>query len=219
MITRKCDVCKEEMPLDKNNSAGIVLYKKKYCHRDCFIEMVQQKMAAKNAKKAMWQEVLDSTEQLTAEATEVIREAVAKDGLYCFIVERYKLSYVSNTFFTKLGDIHNGKYHGLTYPIGPEELLAEWEYYWDFLLSSTQFKNIDGEPLVSYHLAVLLSRNAEYRTEMERKKVEEQVVAAQRESDIHVDNASLQMMQKNTERIQDGKRRANLFKEVMGDGN
>ena len=187
MITRKCAQCGVEMPLDKNNSAGIVLYKKKYYHRDCFIEMVQQKMAAKNAKKAMWQEVLDSVERLTAEATEVIHEAVAKDDLYCFIVERYRLSRVTDLFFKKLDDIYNGTYSGLVYPIGPEELLAEWEYYWDYLLSSTQFKNMTSSQELWYHVAILLGKNADYRAEMERKKVEEQVMEAQRESEPDID--------------------------------
>lgn len=187
MITRKCAQCGVEMPLDKNNSAGIVLYKKKYYHRDCFVEMVQQKMDMKNAKKATWQKALDSVEQFVADATAVIREAVAKDDLYCFIVERYNLSRVNDLFFKKLDDIYNGTYSGLVYPIGPEELLAEWEYYWDYLLSSTQFKDMTSFQRLSYHIAILLEKNAEYRAEMERKKVEEHVVAAQRESEPDID--------------------------------
>lgn len=187
MLTRKCDVCKKEMPLDKNNSAGIVLYKKKYYHRDCFVEMVQQKMGMKNAKKATWQKALDGVEQFTTEATEAIREAVAKDDLYCFVVERYRLSRVNDLFFKKLDDIYNGTYSGLVYPIGPEELLAEWQYYWDYLLSSTQFKDMTSSQKLWYHVAILLGENANYRAEMERKKVEEQVRVAQRESEPDID--------------------------------
>ena len=218
MLTRKCAQCGVEMPLDKNNSTGIVLYNQKYYHQECFCDMVTQRMKESKRPGAL-QNTLNKLEQYQASAAEKIRVAVAKDDVYWFIMKQYRLSSFSNFQFKQLDEIYSGKRKGLAYPIGPEELLDEWKYYWDYLLSSTQFKDMTSSQMLSYHISILLSRNAEYREEMARKKVEEQVRAAQRESDIHVDNASLQMMQKNTERIQDGKRRANLFKEVMGDGN
>lgn len=186
MITRKCAQCGVEMPLDKNNSAGIVLYDKKYYHKECFCSMIEQKMAD-SARPKIVQKTLDKLEQHQASATEKIRLAVAKDDIYLFILQRYKLSSLNNLQFKQLDDIYTGKRKGLAYPIGPEELLAEWEYYWDFLLSSTQFKDMTYAQMLSYHLAVLLGKNADYRAEMERKKVEEQVVSAQRESEPDID--------------------------------
>lgn len=218
MLTRKCSQCGVEMPLDKNNSTGIVLYNQKYYHKECFCNMITQKMKESKKPSAL-QNTLNKLEQYQTSATEKIRLAVAKDDIYWFIMKQYRLSSFSNLQFKQLDEIYSGKRKGLAYPIGPEELLDEWKYYWDYLLSSTQFKNMTSSQMLSYHMSVLLSRNAEYREEIARKNVEEQVRAAQRETEVEIDKEAMTMLQGNTKRIAENQRRADLFKEVMGDGN
>ena len=218
MLTRKCAQCGVEMPLDKNNSTGIVLYNQKYYHKECFCDMITQKMK-ESKKPGALQNTLNKLEQYQTSATEKIRVAVAKDEIYWFILKQYNLSCLNNLQFKQLDEIYAGKRKGLAYPIGPEELLDEWQYYWDYLLSSTQFKEMTSSQMLQYHLAILLGKNAEYREEMARKKVDEQVRAAQREVEVEIDKEAMTVLQGNAKRITNNQRRAELFKEVMGDGN
>ena len=83
-----------------------------------------------------------------------------------------------------------------------------------------KYKSMDREQAVSYDLAALLGKNAEYREYIERKKSEEQARVSQRTSECKIDEKVMEAIQKSvsSQRQQASSRTADLFREVMGSG-
>ena len=221
MITYKCSMCKEEIIANKQNVDGIVYFDEKYWHKDCFVTTCHQRIGNKKFKKYNWQDALDGVAEWQKIAGNSMKLAVEKDDLYNFLISHYRISCVNNALFTRLQAIYDGSYKGLLYPISPEELLNEWEYYFPQLVEARKYKNMTDDQAVPYDLAILLTKNAEYRELMEKKKVEEQVREAQKSAEVKLDIDALNAMRKNNskQQIAAANRRAELFKEVMGDGN
>ena len=215
-----CNSCKENVVFDKDNAEGIVYFEEKYYHKQCFVQMCNSRIGNKRFKKYNWQEVLDSIESLQQDAKKRMIVAIDKDNVYRFILDNYRVSCVNSFTFKKLDEIYNGTYKGLAYPIGPEELLDEWKFYYQQLMEIRKYKSMDREQAVSYDLAVLLGKNAEYREYIERKKSEEQVRVSQRTSECKIDEKAMEAIQKSvsSQRQQASSRTADLFREVMGNG-
>ena len=222
MLTKNCGYssCKENVVLNKDNADGIVYFEEKYYHKQCFVQMCNSRIGNKRFKKYNWQEVLDSIESLQQDAKERMKAAIDKDNVYRFILDNYRVSYVNSFTFKKLDEIYNGTYKGLAYPIGPEELLDEWKFYYPQLIEIRKYKSMDREQAVSYDLAVLLGKSAEYREYIERKKSEEQARVLQRTSECKIDEKAMEAIQKSvsSQRQQASSRTADLFREVMGNG-
>ena len=218
MITRVCTVCKAEMVANKENVEGAVFFEEKYYHKDCFINMCQQKIGNNRCKKKNWQGHLDNITQWQDEARQLMKAAVDKDEVYDFFVKHYHISCTNSTFFTRLSAIYNGTYSGLAYPISPEELLAEWEFYFPELEAMRKGKNIQGQSAISYDLAILLAKNAEYRELMAKKKIEEHIKEAEKDIVPDVDHSIMARLQQNAQKQKRNNRRSELFKEIMGNG-
>lgn len=216
MIAKKCGYssCNEQVVLEKDNTSGIVYFDGKYYHKDCFIKMCNSRMGNNRSKKYNWQDVLDSIEGFQKEARHRMKETIDKDNIYHFILNNYRVSCVNTLTFTKLDAIYNGTYKGLAYPIGPEELLDEWQLYYPRLLDIRKYKNMDRDQAISYDLAILLGKNAEYREYIEKKKTEEIVKQAQKNSNDEIDTTILN----GSVNISRGNRRlSGLYDDVMGD--
>ena len=215
-----CNSCKENVVFDKDNAEGIVYFEEKYYHKQCFVQMCNSRIGNKRFKKHNWQEVLDSIESLQQDAKKRMKIAIDKDNIYRFILDNYRVSCVNSFTFKKLDEIYNGTYKGLAYPIGPEELLDEWKFYYSQLAEIRKYKSMDREQAVSYDLAVLLGKSAEYREYIERKKSEEQARVLQRTSECKIDEKAMEAIQKSvsSQRQQASSRTADLFREVMGNG-
>jgi hypothetical protein len=110
----------------------------------------------------------------------------------------------------KFDDIYNGALKGMAYAIGPNELLAEWQYYWDELCAIRRNKGITGEGAINYDLAVLLGKNAEYRDIKEKERVAREV-RKQQEEEIVIPQMKTKWQPKN--------KVADLFKEMNGGEN
>ena len=215
-----CNSCKENVVFDKDNAEGIVYFEEKYYHKQCFVQMCNSRIGNKRFKKHNWQEVLDNIESLQQDAKERMKVAIDKDNVYRFILDNYRVSCVNSFTFKKLDEIYNGTYKGLAYPIGPEELLDEWKFYYQQLIEIRKYKSMDREQAVAYDLAVLLGKNLEYREYIERKKSEEQARVAQRTSEYEIDEKAMEAIQRSvsSQRQQASSRTADLFREVMGSG-
>lgn len=222
MLTKNCGYssCGGNVVLNKDNVDGIVYFEEKYYHKQCFVQMCNSRIGNKRFKKYNWQEVLDSIERLQQDAKERMKAAIDKDNVYRFILDNYHVSCVNSFTFKKLDEIYNGTYRGLAYPISPEELLDEWKFYYPQLMEIRKYKSMDREQAVSYDLAVLLGKSAEYREYIERKKSEEQARALQRTSECKIDEKAMEAIQKSvsSQRQQASSRTADLFREVMGNG-
>lgn len=219
MKPRKCKWCEvSDIVVDKNNSMGAVYYKKSYYHKECFEAFCTKKMSAKKPT-TNWKEVLNDVPKWQKDATDMMAEAVIKDDLYHFLLDSYNLSLINGKTWKDFDSIYNGTYRRLAYAIGPEELLNEWKYYLDYLRECRRFKTMTNDQALNYDLVVILCKNAEYREMMKKKKVEEQVVEAQKSAEVDIDMDAMTLMHRHNGRQQIANRRAELFKEVMGDVN
>lgn len=218
MLERKCEFCKEQIPLDKENSIGAIFYDKKYYHENCFIEQCHKKLQSKVKNKLSWQKALNDILKLKKKTQKKVQELVEKDDLYLFILENYHISKINNRQWENLDKIYKGTYPGLLYKIGPVELLEEWRYYMPQLIENRQWKNIIGEQAFAYDMAIILSKNAEYRELMAKQKIKEQIKEAEKNVVPDVDYNAMTLIQQNTQKQRRNNRRSELFKEVMGNG-
>lgn len=209
----KCAICKKEIMPNKQNTEGVVHFDDKYWHQDCFITACHDRIGNKRYRKHNWQDALNNIDKLQENARQQMKLAVDKDELYKFIVSHYDVSYISTAFFTRLNAIYDGSYPRLAYPISPEELLHEWEYYFAQLVEVRKYKNISGEQAIAYDLAILLSKNAEYRSTMEQKKVEKQAKEAQKKAEPDIDWSAIQG---GSSASRKNKRFAELYQDFMG---
>jgi hypothetical protein len=216
MKPRKCKWCEvDDIVVDKENRMGAVYYNKSYYHKECFEAFCAKKMSAKKPT-INWEEILNDTPRWQEDAKGMMAEAVVRDDLYHFLLDSYNLSMINGKTWKDFDLIYKGTYRRLAYAIGPEELLNEWKYYLDYLREGRKFKTMTNDQALNYDLVVVLCKNAEYRELMEKKKVEEQVKAAQKKTEINIDWSSIQ----GSDNISRGNRRlANLYEEFIGGGN
>ena len=217
-MKRICAACKQEIEINKENTNKAILYKKKFYHYGCFSELCDQKMVSKRASTD-WVAAKERIDDLVADTALSQKESVAEDEIYHWMIDKYSVSIIDQRLFMKLKDIYSGKMHGLAYPIPASELLDEWKYYWDELCDIRRFKRLTGEQAINYDLAVLLGKNVEYRDVLVRKSVEEETVINAQKDEIKVEIDIINAMQKNNCRTINSNRRAELFRQVMGDGN
>ena len=62
-ITKKCEVCKQKMTAEYNNTTGIVAYKNKYYHRDCFMTYAEGRVSKKDRYSPSWQDALNNIDE------------------------------------------------------------------------------------------------------------------------------------------------------------
>ena len=183
-MERKCAVCGETFIIDENNSIKAIQYKKKFYHFDCFNDMCDKKIT--NSRKdvaANWAQIKNTISELVEETTQCQKILVHKDNLYQWLFKQYGISFLSTRMYMKFDDIYNGALKGLAYAIGPQELLTEWQYYWNELCDIRRNKNLTGETALNYDLAVVLGKNAEYRKIKEKERVAREVREQQKEEE------------------------------------
>lgn len=213
MENRKCKWCEEkDIISNKENTEGVVYFKKSYYHQECFKQFCASKMSAKKPT-IDWSEILNNISQWQNDAKVMMREAVFKDELYEFLMRSYNLSCMSTRIYKHFSDIYKGEYKGLAYAIGPEELLSEWKFYLEQLRANRSYKSMSNDQALIYDMAVILGKNAEYRELMEKKKIEAQVKQAQKQAEPDID---LSAIQSTTASSRKSKRRAELYQEFMG---
>ena len=216
-MERKCAMCNGIIQIDKNNTDQAIQYKKKFYHYECFHKLCDEKIASPRTS-AQWQEVKQQIDDLVAQTTKEQTDNVARDELNRWIMAQYNLSCMSKRLYEKLASVNNGTYKGLVYAISWTELLDEWKYYWDEICAVLGGKELVYEAAVNYSIAILLSKNAEYREILKRREAEEAARKVEVRND-DIDSITLRAMQRNSSKNTRGHRRVELFKEVMGDGN
>ena len=192
-MERICAECKNVVLLDKYNSHKAIQYKKKFYHFNCFNELCDKRIAHKSkAISESWTEVKASINQLIDETTKGQQSEIAKDEIAKWMIHKYNISFISSKLYIKLSDIYNGTFRGLAYPIGPIELLEEWQYYWNELRSIRQYKGIVGEQAINYDLTILLNKNAEYRRIKEKERIAREIREQQKVDELQIDVNQIQ---------------------------
>lgn len=209
-MNRTCAMCGSTVSIDKENSNRAIQYKKRFYHCDCFNSFCDQRIA--NQRKGMaerWTNIKNSIDELIIETTREQRVLVSKDELVQWLFVNYDVSLLSTKMYTKLDGVYCGTYRGLAYPIGPEELLAEWKYYWDELCAIRRNKNLTGEQAVNYDLAIVLGKNAEYRKIKEKEKIAREI-REQQMNDVVVNISAVKAARKPKNKV------ADLYQELNG---
>lgn len=213
-MERICAECSQSIPVDRSNSHKAIKYKNKFYHFDCFCQLCDRKMSSKRTSPS-WADAKANIQEFVDVFTREQQIILDKDDLYRWMVRQYNVSFVGKYIFTKLDSVYKGTMPGLVYAISPSELLDEWKYYWNDLYEFRKNKAIAGEAAINYDLAVLLSRNAEYRDVRRKEKIAAEIKKQQQENICVV----------NTEVIATPKRAgrkntvADLYKEMEGNNN
>ena len=208
-MKRKCNVCGNTILIDKNNSERAVHYKSKYYHYDCFNDLCDQRIASKRTS-ALWTEVKSQIDEFVNEVVREQQILIDKDELDKWLKQHYEISFINPPIYIKLDSIYKGTYKGLAYPILPNELLNEWQYYWNELHANRQRINLDGERAISYDLVILLSRNAEYRRIKEKEKIAQEIRAQQKAEELVINTSAIKIKRQSKNKI------ADLYKEMNG---
>lgn len=189
-MERKCAGCTGIVQIDKSNSNRAIRYKKRTYHFDCFVKLCDEKIANKRTASS-WADVKAHIDDLVEETTKDQQYEIAKDELAQWVAEKYGLSCISSRMFMKFNEIYSGTFHGLAYPILPTELLDEWKYFWDELCGIRRYKALTGEQSVNYDIAILLSKNAEYRKRKQSEQLAREIQQQQKNSIVVVDTSAI----------------------------
>ena len=208
-MDRKCAMCNGIIQIDKNNTNKAIQYKNKFYHYDCFRKLCDEKIASPRTSK-QWQEVKQQIDDLVAQTTKEQADNVVRDELTRWIMGRYNLSCMSKRPYEKLASVDNGTYNGLAYAISWVELLDEWKYYWDEICAVLSGKELVYEAAVNYSIAILLSKNAEYREMLKRREAEE----AARKVEVRNDDVDVNRIRSN---ISNPNKRVSEFLKEMDD--
>lgn len=208
-MDRKCAMCNGIIQIDKNNTNKAIQYKNKFYHYDCFRKLCDEKIASPRTSK-QWQEVKQQIDDLVAQTTKEQADNVVRDELNRWIMARYNLSCMSKRLYEKLASVNNGTYNGLAYAISWVELLDEWKYYWDEICAVLSGKELVYEAAVNYSIAILLSKNAEYREMLKRREAEE----AARKVEVRNDDVDVNRIRSN---ISNPNKRVSEFLKEMDD--
>lgn len=189
MAFRKCSICGADINVDKNKELFFVdLSTKnvKHTHVDCFINV---KTNLKRGKKTVeWCEEFIK-EQREKEKNSLERQ-YSIERIYAFIQDNYGISFFPTYFYTKMSNIFNGTYKGLTKPMEPEDLYDMWIQkinQLDKIAENNRRKGneITGLGRVNYDLAILLSKYDSYLQWKERQKLALTEVEEKKKTDIN----------------------------------
>ena len=104
------------------------------------------------------------------------KEASDKKKLLDYLSAEYGLTYYNKSFIYKLQHINDGTLQNLQVPITYETLLDMFEYYKQYIKKQQQYNKKIGkifteqQGALSYDLAILLSKHADYLTAREKEK-------------------------------------------------
>lgn len=174
-MKRKCPSCKKEEVITKDNIDNFIRFENSCYHYDCFVDVCKRRSKRSNALPK-WGEALASLDKIKQESREFLMNELYKDDIFQFIKENYSVSVVPSRIFTKLSDIYNGTYKGLTRCIPPEDILDMWQQKMNFLIK-TKMKNIaSGKEMseadqINYDISVLINMYDKYLKWKEQNKI------------------------------------------------
>lgn len=192
-VTRKCNGCENPIIYNEDTTNGIVLYKGKYYHTDCFITMVQGKVAKKR-NLPLWQEALNSVNEFETEAIKQFKAQWTKDALNLHLLANYDVAAVPSSFWTTVADLGNGMYRQKRCkPIDIETLLGAWRWgqrNLDKIAVKNKMQHIgptDDEGRLRYDLAILIGKIPLYLKDKAKAQTEKQELLKATSIDNDVD--------------------------------
>lgn len=176
--TRKCAECKQDIEIDVDNIKDIVLFKDRFYHKDCFIEMCTKKLQNKRCSPD-WKVVLENLNKYEREAVVRLSYKNNKDKLNNWLVEHYNIGVVPGTFWTLLDSVHKGEYKGKSKALDILTIYKLWVWgqrNLDNIAKQNKMRNTgpqrDSDRL-RYDLAILISKYPLFVEEQSRLKAQQ----------------------------------------------
>lgn len=197
VVKRKCTTCGKQMTIDCDNVKDIIYYKRKYYHKNCFIEYAYKRISKNDRYAEMWQDALDNIDTYEKEAEEAIGFNKPTDKLNDWLIRHYDLVTISKRFWSMINDLGNGVYKGKRCkPIDIELLTNAW--IWgqgnlDKIDANNKLKGkiITGEGRLYYDLVIVLKHIDDYKRHIARQKTEQESIIKSLKDQLEINYSSL----------------------------
>lgn len=186
--TRKCYLCKQEIPFNRRNITGIVFYKNCYYHTECFCNYAKKRIESGTNKSSEWKNALDNLAQLEGKTKVILTSRLAhkgvKDDLNEYLLSQYNVIKIESRFWQVIEDIGNGFYRGKRCKkVSVETILGAWKWGQHKLneINKQNKMNHKGpendEQRISYDLAILMRKIPNYLAYKAKQDAQQAVVA------------------------------------------
>lgn len=192
VIVRKCNACKGEIVISRNESNAIY-YDKMYYHKDCFHELATKRSQSKRGKPEKWMAALSHIDTIESETKKMLESAWVKDDLNTWLLGHYDIAMVPARFWQVVADLEMGIYKGnRCKPISMQLLCEEWQWG-QRKLNEICNKNRsvhkgpkDDESRLLYDLAILVQKYSLFLSHKEKKNAEK-IEMARITNDVNID--------------------------------
>lgn len=160
--------------LIRNNVNNVILFEGKYYHKDCFINMCNEKISKRKTKK--WIDALENINVYECDAFNLTNEYFDKDDVYQFIIHNYDLVVIPSYTWTKINKIYTGELEGMSVGIPPAHLFDMWKRQIGFLnktysRNKTKGKEMNNAQRLNYDLSILINKYDSYLAWIESQKI------------------------------------------------
>lgn len=140
-----CGYCKEQIDVENEDESTFFFIMKdrnrKCFHCDCFIDYYTSKKRRQPLTVEECNKKINEYRKFEIENENSIeKKESARNLLFNYIADMYDLSYIPPYFYSKLSNVFNGKYKGLSKPVPPEDLLDMWQQKRNYLLKNAEFQ-------------------------------------------------------------------------------
>lgn len=177
-IKRKCECCKEEVLIGKENISDFIYYDKKTYHSKCFTNVCKKRMVSKRSDVSVkWEKIYNSINSIQSDSFTHFMSSLVKEDIFYFIQYSYDITVVPSSVWQRIADINSGNYktlHGNGIPI--EHLYDMWTKKID-MLNSIYSQNVasgnkmDTTRRLNYDLAILVNKYDSYKKWLEKKRI------------------------------------------------
>lgn len=181
-MTKKCEGCKQSIVIDVDNIKDVVLFKNKYYHKDCFIEVCNRKSQNKRCSPD-WKVALENLNKYERDAVVKTSYTANKDKLNRWLLEHYNIIAVPGTFWTLLDSVHKGEYKGKSKALDILTIYKLWVWgqrNLDNIAKQNKMRHTgpqrDSDRL-RYDLAILISKYPLFVEEQERLRAKQAEVS------------------------------------------
>lgn len=195
---RKCTVCGEVFNILEND---YIFFKNGMAEVNCYkdykiskgkteeiinIEIEEMLDVAKKDKEERIQKEIEKERNKARAKSKELNRKKNLGNLIDYFTSTYNITYYPKFFYTKLAEINNGNYKGITEGIPYDDLLDMFKKKQGYLdkvafNKSKVGKELNGISRINYDLAVLISKYDEYLSWKNKQKVIENSIQIQKE--------------------------------------
>ena len=199
---RKCDVCKQQIPITRNNIHGIAKLKTLFYHTECLTEWAQDRVQRKGHARH-WEFALANMAACEEDARKAIERRFVQDDFHMYLLKTYDVIDIDLRFWTVVNLLEQGEYRKRKCnPVSMETLFGAWKWgqeKLDKIDRNNKMKHTGpqtGMERINYDLAVLINKVPIYLKEKAKREVEAAEVIIQNQNDIKIDYSTIKANKK-----------------------